>query len=89
MLKKPERRSQRRKTQPPALRIPQIAKHFGVSSRTVHQWIEEGIIPERYVLRLSGHTKEDMRIHRDAVVHLEHYRNSVKSKANGLLRELH
>jgi len=89
MLKKSEKQTQRRKPQPPPLRIPQIAKHFGVSNRTVHQWIEEGIIPERYVRRLSGHTKEDMRVDRDAVVHLEHYRNSVKSKANGLLRELH
>jgi len=89
MRKKPERRAQRRKTQPPTLGIPQIARHFGVSSRVVYQWIEEGIIPERYVRRLSRHTKEDVQIHRDAVVHLEHYRNSVKSKANGLLRELH
>jgi hypothetical protein len=59
-----------------------------VSSRAVHQWIEEGIIPERYLRLLSGRTKEDMQIHRDAVVHLEHYWNSAKSKANGLLREL-
>ena len=29
MLKKPERPTQRRKPLPPALRIPQIAKHFG------------------------------------------------------------
>jgi predicted DNA-binding transcriptional regulator AlpA len=89
MLRKAERRTQRRKTHPPALRIPQIAKHFGVSSCTVYQWIEEGTIPERYVRRLSGLAKEDMRVDRDAVVHLEHYRDSVKSKANGLLRELH
>jgi excisionase family DNA binding protein len=71
------------------LRIPEIAKHFGVSSRTVYQWIKEGIIPERYVRRLSGHAKEDMLLDRDAVVHLEHYRNSVKSKADWVLRELH
>ena len=85
MLKEPEKRTQRRPSQPSALRVPEIAKHFGVSSHTVYQWIEEGIIPERYVRRMSGHTKEDMQIHRDAVVHLEHYRNSVKSEANGLL----
>jgi excisionase family DNA binding protein len=89
MLRKAEGRTQRRKTHRSALRVPEIAKHFGVPSRTVYQWIEEGIIPERYVRRMSRHTKEDMQIHRDAVVHLEHYRNSVKSKANGLLRELH
>ena len=89
MLKKPERRTQRRKTGPPVLRIPAIAKHFGVSSRTVYQWIEEGIIPERYVRRRPGHAKEDMQVDRDAVVHLEHYMNSLKSKANRVLRELH
>jgi len=85
MLRKPEKR----KPLPPALRVPQIAKHFGVSSRTVYQWIEEGIIPERYVQRMSWLAKKDMLLDRDAVVYLEHYKNSAKSKANGLLRELH
>jgi excisionase family DNA binding protein len=85
MLKEPEKRTQRREAQPSALRVPEIAKHFGVSSHTVYQWITEGIIPERYIRRLSKNDGEGMRIHRDAIAHLKHYRDSVKSKANGLL----
>ena len=84
MLKEPDKRAQRRPSQPSALRVPEIAKHFGVSSRTVYQWIAEGIIPERYIKRLPKDAREGMRIHRDAIAHLKHYRNSVKSKANGL-----